>query len=111
MSKHVIIEKTALELAATWYEIGRGQGMTSKWPNARAYARANLEQFIPKALEILTDMLGRNDLSQHMRDEIYDAIMERNNEPTLAILDAPKNQFKLPDEFLRHIKSPSKRTH
>ena len=52
-----VIEETALSIAAAWYEVGRGQGLTSKWPNAKAYAKANLERFIPNAVSILLDML------------------------------------------------------
>lgn len=84
--KHVVIERTALELAATFYEIGRGQGGKSKYKNAKEYAKANLEAFIPKAVEILTDMLAMNHVSQHMKDEISDALIERANDPDLAFL-------------------------
>lgn len=83
-NKHVLIETVAAELAATFYEVGRGQGLKSKWPNARAYARANLEKFIPKATDILISMLGPNsNVSAEMREEIYDALMERHNDPEL----------------------------
>lgn len=86
-----IIEKTALEFAAVWYDIGRGQGMTSKWKTPRAYARANLEKFIPVALKHLLSMLSRHDISEHMKKEIYDAYIERANDPDLKIFDAPKD--------------------
>lgn len=82
-----LIEKTAGQLAAVWFEIGRGQGMTSKWNSPRAYAKANLEQFIPKALKILIEMLGNPSTPEIMKKEIYDAIMERNNDPDLKIFD------------------------
>jgi hypothetical protein len=81
--KHTVIERTALELAATWYEIGRGQGLTSKHKDARAYAAHNLEKFIPKAVEILLSMLGRTDLPDLMKAEIYEAFLERHNDPEL----------------------------
>lgn len=86
-AKHTIIEQTAASIAAEWYEIGRGQGMTSKCKNAREYARKNFETWIPKALEILTDMLGRNDINDILKQQIYDAILERANDPELAFLD------------------------
>lgn len=82
--KHTVIEKTAAELAATWYEIGRGQGMISKWKSPKSYARANFEKFIPKAVELLLSMLGRSDIQELMKQEIYDALMERHNDPTLT---------------------------
>jgi hypothetical protein len=86
-----IIEKTAGEMAAVWYDIGRGQGMTSKYKSARAYARANLEKFIPVALKHLLSMLSRPDISEHMKKEIYDAYIERANDPDLKIFDYPKD--------------------
>ena len=39
----ILIEQTALELAATYYEVGRSQGLTSKFKDARAFAKANIK--------------------------------------------------------------------
>lgn len=80
-----VFEKVALELACTWYEIGRGQGMTSKWKDAKSYGRANFERFLPKALEYCISMLGRDDIPALMKAEIYDELMRRNNDPDLNI--------------------------
>lgn len=82
--KYNVIERTAAELAATWYEIGRGQGMTSKWKSPKTYARANFEKFIPKAVELLLSMLGRSDIAELMKQEIYEALLERHNDPELV---------------------------
>src|SRR5216684_1181391 len=81
--KHKVIEETALALACTWYEIGRGQGLTSKWKNARSYAKANFTKFIPKAVEHLLDILGNPSFPQSAKDVIYEALLERHNDPTL----------------------------
>lgn len=82
---HTLIEKVAIELAATWYEIGRAQGLTSKHKTAKAYAAANLEKFIPKAVEHLLDMLGPNsNATPEMKEEIYAALQERINDPGLC---------------------------
>lgn len=80
----VIIETTALEMAAVWYEIGKSQGLTSKHTSARDYARANLNKFIPKAIEHLLSMLGRNDIPKDQKDMIYTALIERHNDPELC---------------------------
>lgn len=83
--KHTLIEKIALELAATWYEIGRSQGLTSKHKNARKYAAANLEKFIPKAVEHCLEMLRPNsNATEAMKAEIYEALMERHNDEGLC---------------------------
>ena len=81
---HTVIERTALELAATWYEIGRGQGLTSKWKDPKSYARANFTKFIPKAVELLISMLGRSDIHDLMKSEIYESLLERHNDPELC---------------------------
>ena len=86
-----LIEKTAGEMAAVYYEAGRSQGLTSKHPNARAFARANLELFIPKAIEVLTEMLGQDNVSESMKSEIYDALMERANCKQLSFLNEKRH--------------------
>src|SRR6185369_6586839 len=79
-----LIETVAVELAATWYEIGRGQGLKSKHKNARAYARANLEKFIPKAVEYCLEMLKpTSNATAEMRAVIYEALMERHDDAVL----------------------------
>jgi len=84
-----LIEKTALELAATFYEIGRGQGLKSKYKNPRDYAKAYVKNFIPKAVDILMDMLAKESTSKEMKDAIYDAFMERANDQDLANVGIP----------------------
>lgn len=79
--KSSLIEKTAASLATEFYEIGRQQGLTSKHKTHQAYARANLEKFIPKAIEHLIVMLGNPDFSPMLKEEIYDALMDRHNNP------------------------------
>lgn len=79
----VIIEKTALEFAATFYEVGRGQGLKSKYKDARSYAKANLEKFIPKAVDTLIDMLGKPHVPADQKQIIFDALKERVDDPEL----------------------------
>lgn len=82
MSKpgYTVIERTAAQMAAVFYDAARNTGMKSKYKNARLYAMANFETFIPKAIEILTDMLSRDDVNIHMKDEISNALIERAND-------------------------------
>ena len=96
----LVIEKTALELAAILYEAGRSSGLTSKHKDAKAFAKANVQTFIPKAVELLMDMLGNPATPQDQKDLIYDAIMERTNDPELSNSGIPvfKNETPyLPD--------------
>src|ERR1035437_9241587 len=82
-AQHTIIEKTAAEMAGVFYDACRSSGMTSEYKTARAFAKAKLTTFIPKAVEILISMLGRQDLPDLMKAEIYEALKERANDTTL----------------------------
>src|SRR6266567_3226128 len=80
----LLIEKTALELAACYYEAGRSSGLTSKHKNARAFAKANVEKFIPKSVELLMDILSKDSTPLEQRDLIYQAFLERTNDKELS---------------------------
>lgn len=90
----ILIEKTALDMACALYEIGRSNGMTSKHKDARSYAHANLEKFIPLAVSTLMDMIANPATPKAQRDAIYDALLERSNDPELSKIgiDAFKNE-------------------
>lgn len=89
-----LIYKVAGEFAATFYEAGRSSGMPSKHKNARSYAREYIEKFIPLAVKTLLSMLKpTSNCSEHMRMEIYEALMDPVNDPEL--MDGKKNG--LPD--------------
>ena len=108
--RHVIIEQIAVNIAATWYEIGCGQGMTSKHKSAKAYAKANLEKFLPKAIDTAIEMLGPNStLPPSAKELIYEALMERHDDPTLnkymPNVDL-KRAYELADEIKRKNTRP-----
>lgn len=96
-----LIEKTALELAATFYEIGRGQGLKSKYKNPRDYAKAYLTKFIPKAVDLLLDILAKEYTPKEQKDAITDALLERVNDVelsnTIPIFDNPLAATFIPD--------------
>ena len=80
----ILIEETALKFAATYYEVGRSQGLTSKFKNARAFAKANVERFIPMAVKTLMDMLANPSTPEAQKEMIYQAFTERANDPDLS---------------------------
>ena len=80
----LVIEKTALELATAFYEIGRGQGLTSRYKTPQAYAKRHLNEFIPKAVELLMDILANPNTPTDQRDMIMDAFLERTNDVELS---------------------------
>lgn len=81
--KYTLIEQTAIELAGCWYDIGRQQSLKSKHKTARLYAKHNFTKFIPKAIECLLAQLNDETISPIIKEQIYEALMERHNDPTL----------------------------
>lgn len=97
--RSTLIEKTALEFAAVFYDVGRSQGMTSRHKSARHYAAHNFIKFIPRAISHLLDILNQPNASPAMKQEIYAALMERvHDEDTTALFDN-----KLPDIDLTKV--------
>lgn len=93
----VIIEKTAGEMAGVFYDAARSSGMKFirlqeqtinllRYKTPRAFARAHLEKFIPAAVHALTDILSRPETPEPQKRIVYDALMERVNDPQLEIM-------------------------
>lgn len=80
----LVIEKTALELATSFWETGKLQGLNSKYKDASSYARRYVKEFIPLAVSILMDMLAKDNIPIDQKDMIYMAIMERTNDVELS---------------------------
>lgn len=71
-------------MAAVFWEAGRSSGMKSKYKDARAFARARLETFIPKAVELLIEIMSRPNTPPDQKEQIYLAILERTNDGQLS---------------------------
>lgn len=102
----LLIEKTALEFAAVYYEAGRSTGLTSKYKDARAFAKANVEKFIPLAVDHLMTMLSSDSLPADQKELIYDAFMERTNDEGLS--NSGLKVFENNTQFIPDWKPPSK---
>ena len=77
----VLIEQTAGQYAAIFWEACRSSGMKpGRHKTARSYARANLEQFIPLVVKNLIEVMARPETSADMKETIYLALMERTND-------------------------------
>lgn len=83
----VLIEQTAADLAAAFFEVGLSQGIPTKHKTHKAFVHHNIEKFIPKAVEILTDMLANPATPQEQRDAILEALLERASDPDLSFLN------------------------
>lgn len=93
-----IIEKTAGSMAATFFEAARSSGMEKiklqgriinlkKYKNnPRAFARDCLEAFIPAAVHALTEILSKDSTPPDQKEIIYQALMERVNDPQLDMM-------------------------
>lgn len=81
--KSHIIEDTALQFAAIYYEAGRSTGLTSKYKNAREFAKNNVEKFVPKVVQHFIEILNNPTFPKDAKEEIFQALMERHNDPTL----------------------------
>lgn len=80
-----LIYRTAAAFAAEFYEIGRMQGMTSKYKNHKQYTKAYLEKFVPFAIKHLIEMLkpGNPRVTEHMKQEIHAALTDLLNDKNL----------------------------
>lgn len=95
--KFNLIEHIAISLAAEFYEVGRSQGLKSKYKTARHYAAANLERFVPHAIRSMLNMLNNPSISAEMKEEIFESIQERINDPTAQSLAQASTNHALPD--------------
>jgi len=93
----VIIEKTAGEMAGTFYEAARSSGMKKirlqnqvidllRYKSPRDFARRHLEKFIPAAVHALTEILSRENTPEAQKQIIYQALMERVNDTDLDMM-------------------------
>ena len=89
----VLIEQTAADMAAEYFEIGMSQGLKSKSKTHKQFVHHNIEHFIPKAIEILTEMLHNPATPDNQKEAIYEALLERANDPDLVMLNE-KIEFK-----------------
>ena len=79
-----LIYKVAAEMAGVFYDAGRSSGLHSKHKTPESFAKANIEKFIAQAVKTLISMLKPNSgITEHMRNEIYSALMDPVNDPNL----------------------------
>jgi hypothetical protein len=93
----VIVEKTAGEFAGVFYDSARSSGMTViklqgdtinllRYKSPREFARRHLEKFIPAAVHALIEIMSRDTTPEAQRQIIYNAVMERINDPDLDLM-------------------------
>lgn len=90
----ILIEKTAVEFAAVFYEAGRSSGLTSKYKDARAYARTNFVKFVPKVVNYFLDLLNKPYIPADQKKIIFEALQERMNDPDVDDKALPEIDMK-----------------
>lgn len=95
--KFALIEHVAAALAAEFYEVGRSQGLMSRHKNARNYALNNLERFVPHAIKHLLEQLNSPSVSAEQKEEIWQSLQERINDPAAQSLAQASANHALPD--------------
>lgn len=95
---NILIEKTAAEFAGTFFEASRSSGMRiitlqgeiidlRKYKNNPVkFAKAHFEKFIPAATHALIEIMSRENTPVSMKEQIYQAILERTNDPDLDMM-------------------------
>jgi hypothetical protein len=84
--RSTIIEQTALEFAAVFYDAARSSGGKST-KGQKQWARDNFTKFIPHAVQHLTAMIGQPNVADHLKQQIHEALLERINDPEMQMLD------------------------
>jgi hypothetical protein len=94
----VIVEKTAGNFAALFFEAARSSGLKvimlqgkkinlMKYKeNPRNFARAHIEAFIPAAVHSLIEIMSRETTPVEQKELIYQAILERVNDANLDMM-------------------------
>lgn len=74
---HVLIQKTAKEIAGAYYEMAAGHDnqFYHDWPNQDVFIRRNWKNFIMETRRILASMLARAGYPEKLKEQIYEALM------------------------------------
>ena len=70
-----LIRKTARDIAGAFYEGNRSDTFRKNYPDQYVYIELQWPAFVATAREILTDMLGNGSVSDHEKEEIYNALI------------------------------------
>ena len=114
--RDVLIEKVAGELAATYFEAAQNtpqmDTLRKKYRNdPRRYARMNLERWIPVAVEHLISCLQSPRLSIEAKEEIFNCLADRVNDPeNITSDDIINNGGMLPKIDIKPILDAETRT-
>lgn len=72
---HKLVVHAAKEFAGTFYDADRSDMFRATWPNQMEYVNTKWPHFVEHVRTAFTEMLGRSDVAQRLKDEIYDALV------------------------------------
>ena len=110
-----LVRVQAKKLAEAFFEgddEARTERFRSFFPDIKEFVGRMWPQFVPAARAILADMLERRDVAQHLKDEIYDALVEDNkrsvgapafNEDGRLMLLKPDEPGKVEQKFTKQL--------
>ena len=73
---HRLIMRTALKMCGAFYEASasKSDAFYKRFPKRREFIRAFWPHFVPQARITLASMLGMNHITDHMKEEIFEAL-------------------------------------
>lgn len=72
----LLIRKTAEEVTGAFYEMNRSDKFRQYAGAQRRFVRQCWKDHVQTAIDLLTQMLAMPGTSDHVKDEIYDALIE-----------------------------------
>lgn len=110
-----LIWNTAASMAAEWFEIALSSGLKrGKYVGKgdkpiRMFVKDKIEIFVPMAISILIDMLKpTSNCSDHMREKIYEALLDPVNDPDLMATGKSKTKNEHEQMILKAIQDHDK---
>ena len=74
---HVYVKKTAMEMAGAVYEeAARDNKFRKDYPSSWEFRKHYWPMYIGAARQTLAQMLGQENISEHMKEEIFDILIK-----------------------------------
>ena len=74
-----LIRRTAKDMAGAYYEMQRTDRFRKYWADQKVYIRECWPHFVVSARDTLTHMLTLSTTPAHVKQEIYEALVEEHN--------------------------------
>lgn len=106
-----LIWNTAADFAAVWFDAALSSGLPrGKYVGRgdkpiKMFVKDHIEKFVPITIRILLDMLKKNsNCTEHMKAEIYQALIDPINDPDLMDRGKSKSKAEHDEVLIRAIR-------